>query len=222
MKVLIVEDEQQIAQNIQKFLKLHQIYSAVAETVDEGSFLAETESYSALILDWGLPDGTGLELCLTLRQKGINTPIIFLTAKGELEHKVAGLNSGADDYLTKPFSLEELLARIKAVVRRKETNEASPIWTIGEIVIDSNKCEVTYHGKKLELSPKEYSLLEFLARNKGKVVNRMVIMEHVWGEDIDPLSNTVDVHIRYLRMKLGDKKNKLITTIKGKGYMLCD
>lgn len=222
MRILIVEDEPEISQNIQKFLALNQINSEVAQTLEDGKFLAESENFSIIILDWSLPDGTGLELCQSLRQKAIKTPIIFLTAKNSLDCRVEGLNSGADDYLAKPFSLEELLARINAVVRRKESNEAGPIWSIGKISINTNKREVIMNDKKVELSPKEYSLLELLARNKDKVVDRMAILEHVWGESIDPLSNTVDVHVRYLRKKLNDDHGKIIQTVKGKGYLLCE
>lgn len=222
MIILLIEDDLKIASNVEKFLTRNHISVKAVSTAREGIYNAETDDFDLIILDLMLPDGNGLDICRNLRKQGIETPILILTAKSQIEDKVDGLSTGADDYLTKPFSLEELIARIKAIVRRRAGNNLTSIINVGNLVIDTNTCNVKVGEINLNLAPKEYALLEYLALNKNRVLNRMELLTHVWGESIDPFSNTVDVHVRYLRKKIecpGQKK--LIKTVKNKGYILC-
>lgn len=222
MRILIVEDDLQISNNIKEILSLNNYLTDCVFDGESALYKIETEEYDVIILDWMLPKITGIEICKRVRDKGFSVPILILTAKSLIEDKVNGLNSGADDYLTKPFISEELVARLKSLIRRKNGASSSPVITISDLQIDTNLCRVQRRGKVINLTPKEYSLLEYLILNKGKVLGRMEILEHVWGESIDPFSNTIDVHIRYLRKKI-DLKNrkKLIITVKGKGYIAC-
>ena len=222
MHILLIEDDVRIAINIKKFLVKENFLITHVKNAEDALFQAETETYDVIILDWMLPDQDGPSICQTLRSKLNTTPILMLTAKSQIEDKVEGLASGADDYLTKPFSFEELLARIKALIRRKSGVTQSPLIVVNDLVIDTNLNQVKRSGKLIDLSPREYSLIEYLAINKNKTVDRMSLLHHVWGEDIDVLSNTIDVHIRYLRKKIDDNfEKKLIKTIKNKGYLLC-
>lgn len=222
MRILIIEDDTKIADNISEYLKVKANFSTqISNTFEEAEFLLSTEDYDCLILDWMLTDGDGLELLKIARNKEITTPIIMLTAKSQIEDKVTGLEYGADDYLTKPFALAELLARIKTLIRRKSLASANPVIKIGDLRIDTNTREVRFKQEIIELAPREYELLEYMAIQKNVTLSRQDLLEHVWGEEVDPFSNTVDVHIRYLRKKL-EKGNILIKTIKGKGYLLCD
>ncbi|MBI5123056.1 response regulator transcription factor, partial [Candidatus Roizmanbacteria bacterium] len=166
--------------------------------------------------------GTASKYAKKSGRKKNTTPVIMLTAKSQLENKIEGLNVGADDYLTKPFEGKELLARIKALIRRQSGKTQSPLIKINRLEINTNTTAVKLNGNIISLAPKEYALLEYLAVNNGKVIDRMTLLHHVWGEDIDEFSNTVDVHIRYLRQKIDDDQvKKLIRTVKNKGYMLC-
>lgn len=221
MRILIIEDDRRTAENISKILR-HESYAVdCAYSGNDGLDKACSENYDLIILDRRLPDIEGIEVCRTLRKDKNNTPVLILTAKGQLEDKIEGLNTGADDYLTKPFEMTELLARIKALVRRNYPMESLPVIEIGDLKLDTSTCRVWRNGKEIILSPKEYALLEYLARFKGKALDRMDILSHVWDENADMFSNTVDVHIRYLRKKIdGDYSKKLIQTIKGKGYGL--
>lgn len=222
MRFLIVEDDKRLAGNLSQILKGHGWVSDIAGNSEEALTLAEVEDYDLIILDWMLPDSDGVSLCKKLRKAGFESPILFLTAKSEIEDKVKGLECGADDYLTKPFVTEELLARIKALLRRK-SGEPEPLIQISDLVINTNMHQVKRGNTEIELAPREYSLLEYLAFNKGRALDRFSILNHVWGEGADEFSNTVDVHIRYLRKKIDEGFNqKLIKTVKGKGYMLCD
>lgn len=221
MRILLVEDDTRIGSNIAKYLKDKSNFSVrIAGTFEEAEYLLSTENYDGVVLDWMLPDGDGLELLKLLRSREITTPILLLTAKSQLEDKIAGLEQGADDYLTKPFALEELLARIKTIIRRKELSSADPVILVGNLKIDTNTREVRIEERQVDLAPREYELLEYLALKKNTALSRQDLLDHVWGEEVDPFSNTVDVHIRYLRKKLKGNKN-LLRTIKGKGYMLC-
>src|SRR3989344_7598288 len=202
MRVLIVEDEQRIASNISKYLNPKGFFTDTANEGNDAINMAEIQSYDIILIDRMLPDGDGLEICQKLRLLGITTPIIIITAKNLLEDKLEGLNCGADDYLTKPFDMEELLARIKAQIRRASVSKGSPILKVGPIGIDTNTCRVEKNGRVIDLAPKEYALLEYLALNKCKVISRITLLEHVWGDETDLLSNTVDVHIKYLRNKI--------------------
>lgn len=222
MRILIIEDDKRIASNVAAFLKNAGYQTAIAENGEDGLFEAEEGSYDAVILDWMLPDRGGVEVCLELRKNKKPVPVLMLTAKSQVEDKVEGLNAGADDYLTKPFSSQELLARVKSLIRRASNTPGMPVIRVDDLSIDTNTTVVTKKGKVVNLTPKEYDLLVYLASKKGEIVDRMTLLENVWGEEIDPLSNTIDVHIRYLRRKIetGNGK-KLIVTVKNKGYMLC-
>lgn len=221
MHVLIIEDDSIIARNIQKMLQRVGITSTIALTGEDGMFRLDVENYDVIILDWMLPGKQGNEVCKAIREKGNKTPIIILTAKSQLDDKVKGLDTGADDYLTKPFAMEELIARVKALVRRKSGATISPILTVSNLSINTNTHEVKRANKIISLAPREYTLLEYLVLNKGMAIGREALLHHVWGEDIDPFSNTVDVHIRYLRKKIDDKfTKKLIKTVKNKGYAI--
>jgi len=221
MKILVVEDERIIAENIQRFFSKSSISVDIESSLEDGKYQSETETYDAIIIDWMLPDGDGVSLAKEIR-KNQNTPILILTAKNQTEDTVLALNSGADDFVTKPFSLAELLARINALIRRKNGPSISPTIQIGVVEIDTNTRTVKVKDTIIPLAPREYLLLEYMALHPNIAIDRMELLSHVWGDTIDPMSNTVDVHIRYIRSKLGDDVAKdLIHTIKGKGYMVC-
>lgn len=220
MRILIVEDEHKIAASIKKGLQQETYAVDVAYTGSEGFDLASTEDYDLIILDILLPGINGIAVCKELRKKQIHTPIIILTAKGQVHEKVEGLNAGADDYLTKPFAFEELLARIRALIRRPKQTVGS-ILTVGDLSINSLTYEVKRGEQVIQLSGKEYSLLEYLVRHHGKVVTKDHIINHVWDYDADILPNTVEVYIGYLRNKI-DKafpdKPSFMHTVRGFGY----
>lgn len=221
MHILIVEDDKDISENIAIMLSDAMYQTTIKHTLDEALASIEVNTYDVIILDWMLPDGKGIDIISMLRAKKDSTPILMLTAKSQIEDLLEGFEVGADDYLTKPFKKDELLARIKALIRRINKEEPSPTIVIGHIEINTNDCTVTSKGKLIDLSPKEYSLLEYLARNRGKVIDRMEILHHVWGEDIDPFSNTVDVHVSSLRKKIDKKLSQsIIRTVKQKGYIV--
>jgi len=217
VRILLIEDHQTVAANIRTYLTMHDFVVSVAHDGKEGLDLAMTETFDLLILDINLPSMDGYTVCAQLRQRGKTMPILMLTARGKQEETVKGLNLGADDYLAKPFDLDVLLARVRALLRRSGTKTV-PILTAGPIRLDTNTREVWKGRKKITLSPKEYALLEFLARQKGITQDRPTILEHVWGQaDALMFSNTVDVHVAFLRRKLG---KKIIRTIPNKGYLL--
>ncbi len=223
MRILVVEDEHKIANSIKRGLEQEAFAVDVAYDGQEGFDLASTETYDVIILDLSLPKMDGLTICKKLRvEEKIQTPILILTAKSQVEDKVEGLNAGADDYLGKPFSFSELLARIRALIRRPKQTLPG-IITVGPLSINSTNFEVKRSGKLIELSKTEFSLLTFLARNKGKILTKDQIMNHVWEYDSDILPNTVEVYIGYLRKKI-DKpfpdSPELIRTIRGFGYKL--
>lgn len=223
MHVLIIEDDARIARNIKKMLESSDILATVAPDAEKGIYYSKSETYDVVILDWMLPDKEGIEVCRLIRSHNNTTPIIMLTAKSQLEDKIEGLSTGADDYLTKPFAMEELLARVNALIRRGGRESASPLIQIADLTINTNTREAERGGREIVLAPREYTLLEYMARNKGLAIERIALLHHVWGEDVDLFSNTVDVHIRYLRKKIDDGfSKKLIRTIKNKGYMLCE
>lgn len=222
MRVLIIEDEHKIANSIKKGLE--QEGFAVDVTYDglDGYDMASTEGYDAITLDLMLPGMDGIELCKKLRKDKVHTPIIMLTAKGSLDDRVDGLNCGADDYLVKPFSFQELLARLRALTRRNSANKET-ILEHDNLSLDPITFEVNRKDKKIKLSKKEFSLLEYLLRNKETIVTKDTIINHVWDYDADILPNTVEVYIGYLRRKIDDafpKEKKLIQTVRGFGYKL--
>ncbi len=216
MHILLIEDQEKLADNVRQFLELEHYVVTVAHDGKEGFEKAMTQDVDLLILDINLPGMDGYVICSMLRQNKKNMPILMLTARTKQQEVVHGLNIGADDYLTKPFDLEELLARVRALLRRQ--GEKQPTLTVGNITVDTNTQDVFKKGKKVALSPKEYALVEFLMRHKGIVQDRPRIIEHVWGgRDELMFSQTVDVHIAYIRRKLG---KDLIRTVPGKGYLI--
>ncbi len=217
MRILLVEDQQKLAQNIQKYLESETYAVDAVHDGLQGFERAMSESYDLLILDINLPGMEGYDICQRLRQEGKKMPILMLTARTKREEVVRGLNLGADDYLVKPFDLEELLARVRALLRRG-TGQRQPELRTKDIVLDTNAQKVTRKGKLVDLAPKEYALLEFLMRNAGTAQDRASIMEHVWGGGDELLfSQTIDVHVAYLRRKLG---KDAIQTVPGKGYLI--
>lgn len=220
MRVLVVEDEEGIARFLKAGLESEYFAVDVAEDEERGSYLARTNDYDIIILDNMLPGKNGAEVCDDIRKSGRNTPIIMLSARAEMSIKVELLNKGADDYLTKPFSLEELLARIRALLRRP-AHVAPDLLEIEDLVLDTKKHLVTRKGKEIYLTRKEFMLLEYLLRNKGTAVSRGMILEHVWDINVDPFSNTVESHILNIRKKVNDKGRKnLIHTLPGIGYKI--
>ena len=220
MRILLVEDEKKIADFIARGLKEEHYAVDVAPDGEEGWFLAEVNSYDLMIFDIMLPKKDGVSLCRELRKKKINTPVLMLTARNAVRDKVSGLNSGADDYLTKPFAFEELLARVKALLRRPETRKDT-ILKVGDLELNQLNHEVKRAGKAITLTSKEYGLLEYIMLNTDQVVTRTMISEHVWNEDFHSMTNVIDVHIKYLRNKIDQGfKKKLIRTMRGSGYIL--
>jgi len=222
MRILVVEDEHRIAESIKKGLEQEHYAVDVAYDGLDGFDLASTEEYDLILLDLMLPGKDGLTICRELRQKSINTPILILTAKGQTEDKVTGLDTGADDYLTKPFSFDELLARVRALCRRP-TNSLSTVLTIDGLSLDTTNYTVTRDGQEIKLSGKEFSLLEFFLRHPRQILRKERIIGHVWDYDSDILPNTVEVYIKNLRHKIDTpftKKKPLFTTVRGFGYKL--
>jgi len=222
MRILVVEDEHKIANSIKKGLEQESYAVDVAYDGIEGYDLAAGEEYDAIILDLMLPGMDGLAICNKLRAESIHTPILILTAKDQLDDKVKGLNSGADDYLVKPFAFEELLARIRALLRRPVKSDGI-ILKVESLSLDTRNYEVKRASKLIKLSAKEYALLEYLLRHPNLTLTKNQIIGHVWNYDADILPNTVEVYIGYLRNKIDRPyKNKppLIHTIRGFGYRL--
>lgn len=222
MRILIVEDEHRIAHSLQKGLEQERFAVDVAYTGGEGYDLASTEEYDLIILDIMLPGMDGLSICKELRKKNIHIPILLLTAKGQTSEKVIGLNSGADDYLSKPFSFDELLARMRALLRRKGTVVQTTLSVDG-LLMDVDRFEVNRDGQSISLTSKEFSLLEFLLSKKNQIVTKDQIIQHVWNFDADILPNTVEVYIKKLRDKIDSRfsdKKQLIKTVRGFGYKL--
>ncbi|MEN9328529.1 MAG: hypothetical protein RI947_1337 [Candidatus Parcubacteria bacterium] len=222
MRILVVEDEHKIAQSIKKGLEQERYAVDVAYTGTDGLDLASTEDYDVVVLDMMLPEMDGMSICKELRSKNIHTPILILTARGQLHEKVDGLNAGADDYLTKPFAFEELLARIKALIRRPHQTTGANL-VVDNLTVDTLTYNVERDGTQIQLSHKEFALLEYLMRHQEHVLTKDQIIHHVWNYDADVLPNTVEVYIGYLRNKVDKpfKENKkLIHTIRGFGYKI--
>jgi len=220
MRILIIEDEKKIASFMKRGLKEEGYAADIASDGEDGLFLAETNPYDLIILDLMLPKMDGIELCKALREKKIRTPVMMVTAKDAVSDKVEGLDSGADDYLTKPFAFEELLARVRALLRKNDGASAS-ILKAQDLTLDLLSHKVDRRGKTINLTGKEYSLLEYLMRNAGAVVTRTMISEHVWDIDFDTDTNVIDVYINYLRKKIdGNFDKSLIQTVRGRGYTI--
>ena len=221
MKILLVEDDKSISRFITKGLK--EMHYAVDAAFDgeEGLHLALSQAYDMIILDIMLPEIDGWEVLKSIRKEQVKTPVIILTAKDAKEDIVKGLELGADDYLVKPFSFVELLARIKAILRRGRPDTDLSIMTVGGLTLDLISRTIRRNEKNIELSGKEFMLLEYLMRNEGQILTRTMILESVWGYNFDTESNIIDVHINHLRKKIdSDCQAKLIHTIKGVGYVL--
>lgn len=215
--ILIIEDNVKLAQNIGRFLETERYTIALSHNGEEGLDNALNGSFDLIILDLNLPGRDGLDICQQLRAHDNNVPILMLTARTGNEQIIKGLNTGADDYLPKPFDLDVLLARVRALLRRKTLHKA-PRFQLGAITIDTNTHQVFKNDQLISLAPREYALLEFLVQQQGVAQDRTTILEQVWGEEPDLLfSQTVDVHVAYLRKKLG---KDIITTVPGKGYLI--
>jgi DNA-binding response OmpR family regulator len=220
MRLLIVEDEAKIAGFIKRGLKEEGYAVDVAADGEEGYFLASTQDYDLIILDIKLPKMDGLSLCLRLREEKKTVPILMLTVKDSVKDKVAGLNAGADDYLTKPFAFEEFLARCRSLLRKREVIAETKLQA-GDLVLDLLNHKVTRAGEEIKLTPREFSLLEYLLRHRGTIVTRTMIAEHVWDLNFDPFTNVIDVYINYLRNKIDSGHSRpLIQTVRGRGYVL--
>lgn len=221
MRVLVVEDDVKIAAFIEKGLKEESYSVDVTHHGDEAIYLAQINAYDLILLDVMLPGSDGMEVCQSLRKKQLSTPIIMLTARNRLEDKIEGLDSGADDYLTKPFAFEELLARIRVQLRDK--TQTSNLLSIADLSVDTSRREVKRADKKISLTSKEYALLEFLLRNKNTLLTETVIKDNLSDMNQQTMSNIINVYIYRLRNKIDKGYDiKLIHTIRGSGYMLSD
>ena len=221
MRVLLVEDEPEAAQVLAKGLREHAYAVDVAIDGDDAAFRLATTDYDAVILDVGLPGRDGFSVAREVRTTGSAIPILMLTARDAVQSRIDGLDSGADDYLTKPFDFGELLARLRALIRRGIRPPLPEQLTIGPLSLDTRARQVSKHGLVVPLTTREYALLEFLARRVGQVVGRAEISEHVWDESYDPMSNVIDVYVQRLRRKLDDpRRDSLISTRRGEGYIL--
>lgn len=222
MKILLVEDELRISQSIKKGLEQEKFLVETAFDGETAFDLASSSDYEVIILDLMLPKMDGVMVCRKLREESVHTPILVLTAKGELEDKVSVLDCGADDYLVKPFAFAELLARVRALTRRPKLQESS-LLKIDDLQLDTRNFEVTRSGKNIDLSRKEFTFLEYLIRHKNRILSKEQIIENVWDYEADVLFNTVEVYIGYLRNKI-DKpfkgKKPLIHTVRGFGYKI--
>lgn len=221
MRILVVEDEHKIANSIRKGLEQENYAVDVVYDGQEGYDYAVSEEYDLIILDRLLPGIEGVEITKKLRGKNIHTPILILTAKGQVEDRVEGLNSGADDYLTKPFAFSELLARVRALIRRPKKSIGS-ILQVGNLTLNTVTYEVTRDNKSIRLSNKEFSILEYLMRHKNKIMTKEQIISHVWNYDADVLPNSVEVFIKHLRNKIDIPFNnhQMIHTVRGFGYKI--
>ena len=220
MRVLVVEDERKIADFIRRGLTEHGYAVDVAYDGEEALDWPSVAEFDIIVLDVMLPARDGVEVCRTLRQRGLRTPILMLTAKDAVQDRVEGLDSGADDYLVKPFAFAELLARLRALSRRQPAVLGSSLQ-VGDLVVDAATRKVSRGGADLELTTKEYAILEYLMRHPNQVLTRTMMAEHVWNYDFDNASNVIAVHIRNLRRKVDDTfPTKLIHTVRGAGYRI--
>lgn len=220
MRVLIVEDEHRLSNIIKKGLIEGGFAVDQAFDGDEAQYLAEEEQYDLIVLDVMIPKMSGLQICRELRKKNIKTPVLMLTAKSTTEDKVAGLDSGADDYMTKPFSFIEFRSRVHALIRRSH-QDISPVLRMRDLEVNPLKHTVKRGDNNIDLTPKEFAMLELLLRNKGEVVSRTTIIEHVWDYNFDGMSNVIDVFIATLRKKIGfGEKATFIQTVHGVGYRI--
>jgi DNA-binding response OmpR family regulator len=220
MRILVVEDEPKVASFIRRALEEESYAVDVTDNGNEALDMAKTESYDLVILDLMLPGLPGLEILRRIRAARNKVPVLILTARSEVDQKVTGLDAGADDYLTKPFSIDELLARVRALLRRG-IGDPTGLLQIDDLVLNPATREVTRGGQRIDLTSKEYALLEYFMRNAGRVLTRPMIAEHVWNLDFDTFTNVIDVYVNYLRNKIDrGRERKLIHTVRGSGYVL--
>jgi two-component system OmpR family response regulator len=223
MRVLVIEDDREIAHFVQRGLKESGHGAEIANDGDSGLEAARAGGFDILIVDRMLPGRDGLSIIRLLREEGIRVPVLILSALGEVDDRVKGLKAGGDDYLTKPFALSELLARIEALARRSSPEETSTRYVVGDLTLDRLTHKVTRGGEPIILQPREFRLLEYLMRNAGQVVTRTMLLENVWDYHFDPQTNVIDVHVSRLRSKI-DKSfaTPLLHTVRGAGYMIRD
>jgi two-component system copper resistance phosphate regulon response regulator CusR len=220
MRILVIEDDPTVGQYVKRGLEEHRWAVDLVADGEEGERRASSEAYDLIILDMRLPGKSGMDVLQSLRAKGFERPVLVLTAQDAVDAKVATLRAGADDYDTKPFAFEELLARVEALSRRPRAL-ASPVLRVGDLEIDQATRTVRRAGVPIEMTPKEYTVLEYLARHAGRVMSRTLITEYAWGYHFDPGTNIVDVVINHLRKKVdAGHARKLITTVRGVGYVL--
>ncbi len=220
MRLLVVEDEKKVARFVKKGLEEEGYAVDVAPDGEEGLGMALDGVHDLIILDIHLPRMDGLGVLQELRKKKVTTPVLLLTVRATIEDKVLGLDAGADDYLTKPFAFQELLARVRALLRRRADAEA-PVLQVGDLTLDPARRLASRGGEKIDLTPKEFALLAYFMRNSGRVLTRTMISEHVWDYDFDTMTNVIDVYVNYLRKKIdAGREPKLIHTMRGAGYVL--
>jgi DNA-binding response OmpR family regulator len=221
MYVLVVEDERRLAQLVRRVLEEEGHTVDVAYDGEEGLQMALEGTHDVIVLDIMLPEINGLDVCKSIRANRVDTPVLLLTALDSVDDRVRGLDAGADDYLPKPFAFQELMARLRALSRRRVQPRDPQELNVDDLTLDLRRRRAQRDGRTIELSPKEFSLLEFLMRNQGRVVTRTQILDHLWGYDFATDSNLVDVYVAYLRRKVDkDTSNKLIRTVRGVGYAL--
>ena len=224
MRILLVEDERRIAGFVVKGLRENAFAVDVAETGEDALYQAEINTYDAIILDVMIPEKDGFEVCRELREKGSQIPILMLTARDAVEDRISGLDFGADDYLTKPFAFGELLARLRAILRRREKSLLPTRIEVADLEIDTQSQRVQRGRQEIQLTTKEFTVLEYLARNAGRIIGREELSEHCWDETYDAFSNTIEVFINRLRKKIDAEEGKttLLHTKRGAGYVLGD
>ena len=220
MRILITEDEKHLADALARGLRQQGYAADIASDGEEAMMMTEVNNYDLIILDLNLPKIDGVEVCHRIRAAGSPVGILMLTARSSLDDRVNGLDQGADDYLVKPFHFPELLARVRAILRR-EGETRDPILRIGDLVLDPNAIKGYYRGSEIVLTTKEFTILEYLMRNAGRVISQEELLEHVWNEDANMFTQTVKVHIKNIRSKLNTAgAGDLISTVKGRGYLL--
>jgi two-component system copper resistance phosphate regulon response regulator CusR len=222
MRILVIEDDPTVGQHVKRGLEEQRWSVDLITDGEEGERRAGSGAYDLIVLDMRLPGKSGLDVLHTLRARGLERPVLVLTAQDAVDAKVTALRAGADDYVTKPFAFEEFLARVEALARRPRAL-ASQVLHVGELVLDQSTREVRRSGELIDLTPKEFTVLEYLMRHQGRVMSRTLITEYAWGYHFDPGTNIVDVVINHLRKKVDSKHDKkLITTVRGVGYMIRD
>ncbi|MBS0181292.1 MAG: response regulator transcription factor [Nitrospira sp.] len=220
MRVLVIEDETKVGSFIKRALEEESYAVDFCEDGAKGLEMALAINYDLLVVDVMLPSMSGLDVLKNIRRERIHTPVLILSAQSQIDQRVKGLDAGADDYLTKPFAIDELLARVRALLRRG-ASESPGILQVDDLILNPATRDVTRGGQRIDLTLKEYALLEYLMRHTGRVLTRPMISEHVWNQDFDTFTNVIDVYVNYLRNKIDrGRSKKLIHTIRGSGYML--